>query len=407
MSFGKLEQSDDSYLTSEQINMLMAIDPKFKDKYEQQRNVMDANDLNALTGDSFDRRMPDNGSYSRMLDTDGLPNEEPSGSGVYGGGAEGGFLQALLPFAPLIGQLAAPLIDGITSLFRRRGSGMTSPPNGGAIVEFFTENADALKKIEQDIYKMKPKQAWNTLHSLAKDIARKLLESHPSMAKHGSGFVGQLSDKMVDRMFPKGFLKIVNSAKSTEGSGVESALTPAGLAEPIIRYALSKMVGSGEIQDKVYQQVKQKMRSGAGYCGNGFNFRKIFDFAKRSLKIALPIIKTLTGKAIDSGVAKDAISGVLGKFKVFQNNPNLANTVSNLAQQGLKGATNMGFDKLSGEGADFEYEAEGEGMLKAPQSSGMLRPPQIVGGPRTVNPKYRQGSGKKKSSVGKFKIILS
>ena len=37
--FGKIEDDNDSYFTSEQIALLMAVDPDFKDKYEKEQDL--------------------------------------------------------------------------------------------------------------------------------------------------------------------------------------------------------------------------------------------------------------------------------------------------------------------------------------------------------------------------------
>ena len=37
--FGKVEDNNDSYYTSEQIALLMAVDPDFQDKYEKEQNL--------------------------------------------------------------------------------------------------------------------------------------------------------------------------------------------------------------------------------------------------------------------------------------------------------------------------------------------------------------------------------
>ena len=111
--FGKVEDNNDSYYTSEQLALLMAVDPDFKDKYEKEQDLKNQIDYEKLKekSDSFDQRMPLDGSTANMLDLDFGESEKsgegiraPNGSGV--SAPNGGALPALIPIAA---KVVAPL----------------------------------------------------------------------------------------------------------------------------------------------------------------------------------------------------------------------------------------------------------------------------------------------------------
>ena len=116
--FGKVEDNNDSYYTSEQLALLMAVDPDFKDKYEKEQDLKNQIDYEKLKekSDAFDQRMSLNGNTMNMLDLDygesessvsrqGIraPNDCSSGVCAHNGGA----LPALIPIAA---KVVAPLV---------------------------------------------------------------------------------------------------------------------------------------------------------------------------------------------------------------------------------------------------------------------------------------------------------
>src|SRR5574344_1808549 len=136
--FGKIEDDNDSYFTSEQIALLMAVDPDFKDKYEKEQDLKNQIDYERLNekSDKFDQRMPLDGSTANMIDLDygesedsnnsnlgfSYVKDEKSGKGIRAPNADfangsgvcapnGGALPALIPIAA---KVVAPLaVKGI------------------------------------------------------------------------------------------------------------------------------------------------------------------------------------------------------------------------------------------------------------------------------------------------------
>ena len=120
--FGKVEDNNDSYYTSEQLALLMAVDPDFKDKYEKEQDLKNQIDYEKLKekSDAFDQRMPLDGSTANMLDLDyGESENSKEGQGIRAPNAcgrgvcapNGGALPALVPIAA---KIVAPLaVKGI------------------------------------------------------------------------------------------------------------------------------------------------------------------------------------------------------------------------------------------------------------------------------------------------------
>ena len=114
--FGKVEDNNDSYYTSEQIALLMAVDPDFQDKYEKEQDLKNQIDYEKLKekSDKFDQRLPLDGSTANMLDLD-FNESEKSGEGIRapngcGSGVcvpNGGVLPAMISISA---KVVAPLV---------------------------------------------------------------------------------------------------------------------------------------------------------------------------------------------------------------------------------------------------------------------------------------------------------
>jgi hypothetical protein len=360
---------DQPYLTSEQVSMMMSMNPEYQMQYEQEMQQQDNIDFNALrsVSDAYDLRQPDTGATTRQLE---------KVSSV----KQGGFLQALLPFAPLIGQLVSPLISGLAGKLFGRGM------QGGAMFkQFVDENKDALKEMEVEIKMSNPKDAWKKLISVAKDII--------------SSISGDVSDEemnnIIHKLIPKGFIKTLITKKS--GKGLGRPLNNSDLAEPILRYSLNKMIGDPMVAKKVMQQLKPNLRAGAGiYARGGLSFSSIFDIVKKGLKSALPVIGQITGKLVDIG-AKPAIHGLLNKFGV--KNEGVKNAIADIGTEVLKKGTEFGMNKLQGQG---RIPPQFYGMPN-PNARGFTSPPNARG--FTAPPQKSRGKGLKKKAPLKIKLL--
>ena len=121
--FGKVEDNNDSYYTSEQLALLMAVDPDFQDKYEKEQDLKNQIDYEKLKekSDNFDQRMPLDGSTANMLDLDYGESESsvsrqgiraPNSSGVCA--PNGDALSALiLNAAKVVAPLVVKIFKGI------------------------------------------------------------------------------------------------------------------------------------------------------------------------------------------------------------------------------------------------------------------------------------------------------
>jgi len=357
MSFGQTarpeEIQDDSYLTSEQFNLLLAIDPKYKDKYNQRQQNEDAQEYQQLAqmSDAYDMR---NDADSKMLDMRGIPEDAPDASGGMTSPPNGGFAWAI----PLIGALAGPIINGITSLIKGRGQ----PVGGSFMKDFFERNKEALIASEQKLQNAKhPKEFFRN----AQDIVRKLTKSIVEGSGQDPNFAKIFADKYANKMYPKLFNQLLSKTSKSEGAGMVMPMNNATLALPIIKYALQKMTGSSVKAAGIMKQIKPSLLSGSGmYAQGGFSFKKIFGFAKKALGYAMPFVKSFLGSDVGSNLANSAISGLLGKFKIGDVAKNLIGSVANA---GIKG--------IAGSGEDGGYSM-GFKAMDRPQMPKHL-PPQI------------------------------
>ena len=300
MSFGNTNRPEEipsnTYLNSDQVAMLMAMDPNYKDKFEVQQNIDNQQQYDALASrsDAFDmRQAPKN----KLLDIKGVQSE---GSGS----VKGGFA-----FLPLLGALAPTLIDIVGKLFGGKGSEVVN--------SYFNDNQELLKNSENQLSQIKhPHQFFRLYKTLARDIA------HPLIAA-GSGqspeFARVASEKFARSLFPKLFNEIISRESKKEGSGIGRAVTNADLAEPISKYVLMKLTGSQNMAKKIMGQIKPNLRLGAGiYASGGFNWGSIFNIVKKVADVAIPLIQSDSGKQIIGKVANAGVDALINKFKPAQ-----------------------------------------------------------------------------------------
>lgn len=348
---------DEPYLNEEQYNMLLASDPKFIDRYEKERIMQ--NDLNykqmVKEYDPYEMRLPDQGSSSRSpIDLEDIMSSQKKMKKK--GGAFAAFLAPLA--ASLIGSLVPEVVKGITGAIKKKGS-------GALFKQFMEQNVDTLKEIEDELKHKNPKDAWRFLIDNVKEMVSSIEPQH---------------ENIVDKIFPKGFVKSLHSKKS--GKGLGRPLNNIDMAMPVIKYALNKMIGSAPHVKHVMQQIKPLIISGSGiYGGKKLNFRKILKFAKKGLKFAIPIIEKVTGKTLDIG-AKAVINSLLDKFGI--KNETAKQLISNTGKE------------LISEGVKEVMKKEGEGFTMPP-NGGFVRPPNVQ-----MN---KRGKGEKKKVNVQFKLL--
>lgn len=360
-SFQAMQMQEAPYLNSNEFAMLVAINPKYQDRYETQRDIVEEeqNAVASEMSDPMDARRPNSGAMAKLLDMRENYDEGAGANKVNGSGVEGGFLQALLPFLPLIGQVAQPIINGIAGLFRGRGV-----DGAGVISDYFKQNEGKMKELEGSIKRMKPKAAWLSIMNWSKSMA------HDIISKSGVAspqFANTLSDEVVGKVFPNHLRRIIaKSAEKAEGSGKVAPsnykLTNRTMALPLIKYGLDKMVGSGAKSALIYKQLKSKMMEGSGFDGGKLSWEGVKNFFRKALKFAMPIISSVMGNPVAQDAMKSGISGLAGKIPMFANN---AGTIGDVGTKVLTGLANPAL-----------YGNKG-GMLRAPNSNrgGMIKPP--------------------------------
>lgn len=250
------------WLNAEEYTLLQTLDPKFKRRFDVQAELMNRDNFRTYMNDNptqYDLAVPRDGAPA--TDMSGLDEvktaeaDEPIvGSGV--NSQSGGFLQALIPFIPLIASIAGPLIskglDGIMGLISKRGSGMARQMDGAGILqEFWGQNLPQLKQMEDHLGGLNGKQFWKSIHAFVKqnlhELVPRVANVSPAVAKH-------VVDMVVHKMLPKKFIGLVNKEKTGKGKG--GRLDPASIVRPVVHHTLRCMLSNPESADAVYKKIK-------------------------------------------------------------------------------------------------------------------------------------------------------
>lgn len=377
--FGKVEDNNDSYYTSEQLALLMAVDPDFKDKYEKNQDLKNQIDYEKLKekSDKFDQRLPLDGSTANMLDLD-FRESEKSGEGIrapnaYGSGVSapnGGALPALIPIAA---KVVAPLavkgiFKGIKWLVKKiknkKGKGVCAP-NGGAIynkvIDYIKKNNPQFNKFSNDLMKMKSKQAWLNILKYGKNMTRDILKDYVD----NDFDKNQLNKKIkrsFNKMIPYKFKRMIKSNIGDPGSFIEKErrLNNFSLAKPVIKYGINEIAGSGPISKKAYKEALKHVMNNYGYYGNGkLSWKKIGKIAKKGLSKALQYLKNFGDKFITGDNIKNKITDLLNNFEVLRDlglNDEFGDIGQHLIKKGYDTGYNKIQDKLDDDYSDVEED---------------------------------------------------
>ena len=334
--FGKVEDNNDSYYTSEQLALLMAVDPDFKDKYEKEEDLKNQIDYEKLKekSDSFDQRMPLDGSTANMLDLD-FGESEKSGEGI-----------------------RAP---------NAYGSGV-SAPNGGAIyntvMEYIKKHNPQFNKFSNDLMRMKSKQAWRNILKYGKNMTRDILKDYVDNDFDRN----QLNKKIkrsFNKMIPYKFKRLLKSNMGDPGSFIEKErrLNNFSLAKPVIKYGINEIAGSGPISKKAYKEALKHVMNNYGYYGNGkLNWKKVGKIAKKGLSKALKYLKNFGDKFISGDNLKNKITDILNNFEVLRD-LGLNDEFGDIGQHLIKKGYNKGYDKIQDK-LDDDYSDVEEDIQK-------------------------------------------
>lgn len=403
--FGKIEDDNDSYFTSEQIALLMAVDPDFKDKYEKEQDLKNQIDYEKLNekSDKFDQRMPLDGSTANMIDLDfGESENSTEGKGIrapnaYGKGVcapNGGALPALIPIAA---KVVAPLavkgiFKGIKWIIKKiknkkkkkqqqqqqqqqqqpqSGSGKCasgiSPPNGGAIyntvMDYIKKHNPQFNKFSNDLMRMRNKQAWRNILKYGKNITKDILKDYVNNDLDRA----QLDKKIkrsFNKMIPYKFKKFIKGNIDNPSSFIEKErrLNNFSLAKPIIKYGVNEVAGSGPISKKAYKEAMKHLMNNYSYYGNGkLNWKKIGKIAKKGLSRALKFLKGFGDKYITGDNIKEKVINILNNFEVLKDlgiNEEIGDISQNLIKKGYNKGYDAIQDKLDDDYSDVEEDIE-------------------------------------------------
>lgn len=380
--FGKVEDNNDSYYTSEQIALLMAVDPDFQDKYEKEQNLKNQIDYDKLKekSDKFDQRMPLDGSTANMLDLDYGESEKsgegirpPNGSGVCA--PNGGALPALIPIAAkVVAPLAAKgIFKGIKWIIKKiknkkkqkqqqqqSGSGICAP-NGGAIyntvMDYIKKHNPQFNKFSNDLMKMKSKQAWRNILKYGKNITRDILKDYVD-----NDFDRNQLNKKIKRSFnkmvPYKFKRIIKSEAGDPGSFIEKErrLNNFSLAKPVIKYGINEIAGSGPISKKAYKESLKHLMNNYGYYGNGkISWKKIRKLTKYGLSKGLQFLKDFGDRFISGDKIKDTVTNILNNFEVLKD-LGINDEIGDMSQKLVKRGYDTGYNKIQDKLKDDDYD---------------------------------------------------
>ena len=405
--FGKIEDDNDSYFTSEQIALLMAVDPDFKDKYEKEQDLKNQIDYERLNekSDKFDQRMPLDGSTANMIDLDyGESQDSAEGKGIRAPNAYGKGVCApnggALPLIPIAAKIVAPLavkgiFKGIKWIIKKiknkkkkkqeqkqqqqqqqqqqqtSGSGKCasgiSAPNGGAIyntvMDYIKKHNPQFNKFSNDLMRMKNKQAWRNILKYGKNITKDILKDYVN-----SDFDRAQLDKKIKRSFnkmiPYKFKKFIKGNIDNPNSFIERErrLNNFSLAKPVIKYGINEIAGSGAISKKAYKEAMKHLMNNYSYYGNGkLNWKKVGKIAKKGLSRALKFLKGFGDKYITGDNIKEKVIQLLNNFEILKD-LGINEEIGDISQKMIKKGYNKGYDtiqdKLDDDYSDVEEDIE-------------------------------------------------
>lgn len=407
--FGKIEDDNDSYFTSEQIALLMAVDPDFKDKYEKEQDLKNQIDYERLNekSDKFDQRMPLDGSTANMIDLDyGESQDSAEGKGIRAPNADfanGSGVCApnggALPLIPIAAKIVAPLavkgiFKGIKWIIKKiknkkkkkqeqkqqqqqqqqqqtSGSGKCasgiSAPNGGAIyntvMDYIKKHNPQFNKFSNDLMRMRNKQAWRNILKYGKNITKDILKDYVN-----NDFDRSQLDKKIKRSFnkmiPYKFKKFIKGNIDNPNSFIERErrLNNFSLAKPVIKYGINEIAGSGAISKKAYKEAMKHLMNNYSYYGNGkLSWKKIGKIAKKGLSRALKFLKGFGDKYITGDNIKEKVVQLLNNFEVLKNlgiNEEIGDISQNLIKKGYNKGYDAIQDKLDDDYSDVEDDIE-------------------------------------------------
>ena len=401
--FGKIEDDNDSYFTSEQIALLMAVDPDFKDKYEKEQDLKNQIDYERLNekSDKFDQRMPLDGSTANMIDLDyGESQDSAEGKGIRAPNAYGRGVCApnggALPLIPIAAKIVAPLavkgiFKGIKWIIKKiknkkkkkqqqqqqqqqqqtSGSGKCasgiSAPNGGAIyntvMDYIKKHNPQFNKFSNDLMRMRNKQAWRNILKYGKNITKDILKDYVN-----NDFDRSQLDKKIKRSFnkmiPYKFKKFIKGNVDNPNSFIEKErrLNNFSLAKPVIRYGINEIAGSGAISKKAYKEAMKHLVNNYSYYGNGkLNWKKVGKIAKKGLSRALKFLKGFGDKYITGDNIKEKVIQLLNNFEILKDlgiNEEIGDISQNLIKKGYNKGYDTIQDKLDDDYSDVEEDIE-------------------------------------------------
>lgn len=306
-------QQLEPWLDAESLILLSQLDPSYKRKQEIEAQLQNQDnfrmysaenpDAYALSAPEFANQVP----ITRTTAYNDVTQGNPLGPGFMSGkgqdgGQSAGFIQALLPFLPLIGSVVGPLVnEGAKALFGmlgpKRGKGISAPNYGGMLMS----NPEATADLERTLARHRGKPFWNQVRSAAVDQLEAMVPSiapqvKPQMRK-------KIAEMTIEKMLPRSFAKI---ASETKGKGAGKDFSLPHVAAPVCHWIMRKAFADKSKADAMYRKIRPEIlaTSGEGIMapnykiGSGKFWEQLKAFVKGAFNKAMPVLGETAKKAL-------------------------------------------------------------------------------------------------------------
>lgn len=259
ISYDDLEPS----LSSDEMLILQALDGSHKYAGELRAKMVEDDSTRGYSRDVAAGRIELTGikqpSYGAMT----TMSSSSSGSGGYiqrayphpmlsasndmlamGAGPEGGFIQAILPFAlPLLGGLIGPAISLVKSLFSKKGSG----PVGGAdgiLEQFFARNKERFQAMEQDLANARGKDFFAKAKQIVKQETRAIV---PMIANVTPKIAEHVAEIVTKKVIPTSLQSHVGSGRRAGKASKQGGSLISSLGMTIAKWGASKLLKNSKV----------------------------------------------------------------------------------------------------------------------------------------------------------------
>ena len=250
------------------------------------------------------------------------------------GDQEGGFIQALLPFLPIIGSLLPTLFNGIKSLFskKKEGQGVYLPNFRGSgmpdLQRYQTSRFPILKGYEEELKNSRGSKFYDTLrNSIKKEVYNVINEFAPQIGSISQGVADKVVDSVFDKFVMPGFNSYIHRKPLKSGGSI---------IKPAAKFLLNDILTDGNAV-KYYSRKMRDMNADdddSDLFGSGTFWPNFKVKLKKFLSVLLPGSSKILGTAIDMALKKFGNMGEPGRQMISGLAENITNAVGNTLGSG-------------------------------------------------------------------------